>query len=297
MVEILSQYFKWVFREDFFIIALDRTGCYFFTDYLDDAVIGQQFSEALNDLALTEKQAVLCVVGRNSQFNYCSLELVGKFVLQATQKRKAVLTDSEIFEILDAYGIEKQERKIEQRNWANTDLFKQLKDSEFGLSEMQINEICRIRPNSVQQLRKLDVPDRFAMDILKQIEVSEKEESSLAIQALSHQPSPEFREDLVQKMIGRQAVAGTVCFVIALMCMAVSLSFVFPVIFAVTALVFAVKVKNRADSTAADFAFFLCWVLVIGTAVYGAVEHKELLMNLATKVANSSFYDITKWFK
>lgn len=106
MEELLKKYFKWVFTEDFFIVALDFTGCYLFTIHPEDEIIRKQAKAFQQAMQLKNKQCVVCVVGRKSDLNFCSWDLLSDFAMQATQKRSKVLTEGEIQSILDCYGIE-----------------------------------------------------------------------------------------------------------------------------------------------------------------------------------------------
>lgn len=107
METILKEYFTEVFREDFFVVALDRTGCYLFTDSSDDSETGLQFTDFLESMSLQKEQVCLCVIGRKSKYNYSDLQHLSEYVLKAKQRRKPVLTEKEIDSILQCYGIEK----------------------------------------------------------------------------------------------------------------------------------------------------------------------------------------------
>lgn len=107
METVLKEYFTEVFREDFFVVALDRTGCYLFTDSSDDSEIGRQFTDFLESISLRKEQVCLCVIGRKSKYNYSDFQHLSEYVLKAKQRRKPVLTDKEVNSILQCYDIEK----------------------------------------------------------------------------------------------------------------------------------------------------------------------------------------------
>ncbi len=293
MEEILRQYFKWVFKEDFFTVALDRTGCYFFTDCLDDNTIGQQYSMALEDLSLQERQVVLCVVGRESAYSYCGLELLGQFVLKATQGRSLVLSDKDIASILACYGVEQKVSTVERRDWSQTELFKQLVGNEFDLSETQINEICRIRPRSVYQLRALGVPDQYAVAILKEVEASVQEESSMSIEVLSHQTVPSFTKDEVKKMVERQFTTGCIFLVVALACAVLAVPFVITILLAILSMIFFGKVRKREDSAVTTILLMMCLLLIASVAGYTAWTNQEVLLDIFDKITSGTLYDLT----
>ncbi len=293
MEEILRQYFKWVFKEDFFTVALDRTGCYFFTDCLDDNTIGQQYSMALEDLSLQERQVVLCVVGRESAYSYCGLELLGQFVLKATQGRSLVLSDKDIASILACYGIEQKVSTVERRDWSQTGLFKQLVGNEFDLSETQINEICRIRPRSIYQLRALGVPDQHAVAILKEVEASVQEESSMSTEVLSHQTVPSFTKDEVKKMVERQFIMGCIFLVAALVCAVLAVPFVITILLVILSMVFFGKVKKREDSAVTTILLMMCLLLIASVAGYTAWTNQEVLLDIFDKITSGTLYDLT----
>lgn len=114
MEELLKKYFKWVFTEDFFVVALDYTGCYLFTADIEDSVVEEQRKAFCKAINLKNGQYLLCVVGRKSKFSFCSWELLDSFAMQATQKRRKVLTETEIQSILDCYGVETKNNVIRQ---------------------------------------------------------------------------------------------------------------------------------------------------------------------------------------
>lgn len=107
METVLKKYFTEVFREDFFVVALDRTGCYLFTDSSDDSGIERQFTDFLESMSLRKEQVCLCVIGRKSKYNYSDLQHLSEYVLKAKQRRRPVLAAKEIDSILHCYGIEK----------------------------------------------------------------------------------------------------------------------------------------------------------------------------------------------
>ena len=100
METVLKEYFTEVFREDFFVVALDWTGCYLFTDSSDDSEIGRQFTDFLESISLRKEQVCLCVIGRKSKYNYSDFQHLSEYVLKAKQRRKPVLTDKEVNSIL-----------------------------------------------------------------------------------------------------------------------------------------------------------------------------------------------------
>ncbi len=103
METILKDYFKWVFTEDFFTIALDVTGAYLFSDCADDEEIGEQFNQFKDALQLSDEECVLCVIGRKSKWNYCGVDYLSRWVMKASRAREAVFTQDDVKSILDCY--------------------------------------------------------------------------------------------------------------------------------------------------------------------------------------------------
>lgn len=146
---VIREYFTDVFREDFFVVALDRTGCYLFTDFPDDTVVGIQLSEFVSSMSLSEKQVCLCVIGRKSRFNYCDFYHLGEYVLKAKQRRKPVLTNKEIDSILECYGVSKVSAAGTYENFSESGIYKALAEcrNQYNLpvSDYQLNQLCKAK--------------------------------------------------------------------------------------------------------------------------------------------------------
>lgn len=103
--DILRKYFKYVFTEDFFTVALDATGCFLFSSHSDDTEITSQFNQFKSCQCLSDKQCVLCVVGRKSNLSYCSQHLLDSYIMKITQGRESVLSWEEQHSILECYKV------------------------------------------------------------------------------------------------------------------------------------------------------------------------------------------------
>lgn len=151
---IIEKYFTDVFREDFFVVALDRTGCYLFTDCCDDEEVRKQLAEFLSSMSLTKEQVCLCVIGRKSKFNYCDYQHLSEYVLKAKQRRKPVLSAKELDSILQCYGIRKAPTAEPYSNFSRSGLYKELLEyrNKNGLpvSDAQLNQLCKLKSESQQ---------------------------------------------------------------------------------------------------------------------------------------------------
>lgn len=176
MEEILKKYFKWVFREDFFTIALDHSGCYLFTKCENDDEVAEQYKQFREAMALEDRQINLCVLGRKSRFNYCSFEKLGNYVFQIIQHKGYQLTDSEIESILKTYCYEFSTERTDLRNKeivnerlraVLTKKFVEVDPPVLTVEQVEI--ICRMKVVSINFLYDLGIGEDDAFEVLEVI--------------------------------------------------------------------------------------------------------------------------------
>ena len=176
MEETLKKYFKWVFREDFFTIALDHSGCYLFTKSENDDEVAEQYKQFREAMALEDRQINLCVLGRKSRFNYCSFEKLGNYVFQIIQHKGYQLTDSEIESILKTYCYEFSTERTDLRNKETVNehlravLTKKFVEVDPPvLTVEQVEIICRMKVVSINFLYDLGIGEDDAFEVLEVI--------------------------------------------------------------------------------------------------------------------------------
>ena len=176
MEETLKKYFKWVFREDFFTIALDHSGCYLFTKSENDDEVAEQYKQFREAMALEDRQINLCVLGRKSRFNYCSFEKLGNYVFQIIQHKGYQLTDSEIESILKTYCYEFSTERTDLRNKETvnerlravlTKKFVEVNPPVLTVEQVEI--ICRMKVVSINFLYDLGIGEDDAFEVLEVI--------------------------------------------------------------------------------------------------------------------------------
>ena len=165
----LEKYLPYVFRDEHFVVGVDTTGCYLFAENGSDQDITAWAEELMDDLLLKSDEICLCVVGRESKYNYCSKKLLGKYASKAVRVRKPVFTNRDIKEILGAYGIS-LENKSFYADYSETKLFKEVQNvvgsHGWKLEEEIINKICYLKPEDFQSLKDLGVPDAVLAEVL-----------------------------------------------------------------------------------------------------------------------------------
>ncbi len=178
---ILKDYLMHVFCIEHFIVGLDCTGCYLFTEEeYDDAIA--EWVEDFKDAMALDEQVSVCVIGRKSKFNFCDRKLLGIYVSKAVSARKKVLSDTEIQEIMDAYGVCADENRF-FLDFHGTELFNHIKNSlkekGFPIDDQQLNEICRTKPKSTKELEHLGVHSSCVKMVLQIINTSAAEQPLL----------------------------------------------------------------------------------------------------------------------
>lgn len=168
MEDILKQYLSCVFTEEFFTVALDSTGCYLFTDCNDDNKIGEELADFKEQLGLSDKQISLCVIGRKSKYNYCSLELLPQYVLKAIQCRSVVIDWRTMQSIKKTFGIGIE---IVDNCFADSILYKKIQnfkltENAMDLSDDMITAICRDGICSDDGLARIGIPKKYHNQIL-----------------------------------------------------------------------------------------------------------------------------------
>ena len=159
MEDVLKKYFEWVFTEDFFTVALDYTGCYLFTDCDDDERIEQEVSDFKADLALKDEQINLCILDRQSRFNYCSSDLLGEYVFRVMRHRGKVLSLRELQSILQTFGYQKEEVVVMEKEQTATVLHRMLVHQFVPevLTVTQVDSICSKKVITKEFLQSLGV--------------------------------------------------------------------------------------------------------------------------------------------
>lgn len=176
MEEILKKYFSVVFTEEFFTVALDYSGCYLFTKCSSDEEVKREYLQFKDDLALEEKQINLCVIGRESKFNYCSLEQLDKYVYGAQKHRGKALTQQEIESIQDTFGYVPEKSEVKKECF-ESELYRKLiskfveveEGEEPVLTMEQVEILCRVRIVSLSFLHHVGVTTEHAEEVLNTI--------------------------------------------------------------------------------------------------------------------------------
>lgn len=213
--ETLGKYLQHVFREEHFVVGLDLTGCYLFAENGSDEEIAVWVKELKDDLCLKKSEVCLCVIGRESNYNYCSKKLLGKYLGKATKSRKAVFTNRDIEEILDAYNVG-TESPFFYADYSGTRLFGEIQNilDECGwdLDKSIINRICYLRPYNFQALKDLGIPEAAFADILECIHRSGLESPEELIHRKAYKVSDE--NIILQPKKGRRLAFRFLMFII-----------------------------------------------------------------------------------
>lgn len=156
LVTIVDKNFIDIIKDDVFVIGLDYTGLYAFTDNDSKSEISQEFYDLKKDLRLDDSIIVLCHVGTNAGYdNDVPLDKLEDWIMSKTAERPRCLTREILQSIEDCYN------DNEKEDQAIVDVLK-----EFRLSDMEIVEILDSQPKTLKELTMIGIDDEIAPQIL-----------------------------------------------------------------------------------------------------------------------------------
>lgn len=158
LINTVDNYFIEAINDDDFILGLDYTGVYVFTDSenRDDKALA--FYELKKDLQLTDKQAVLCYVG-SGHYGYpneTTLDELERWIREITMKRSRIFTGEDLQSIEDCYDDNSEEDLV---------IYDVLR--EYGLSDSIIQNLIDEEPRSVKDVKRLGVVDEIAGEVFE----------------------------------------------------------------------------------------------------------------------------------
>lgn len=158
LLDLIDQYFEITINDEFFILALDKTGVYAFTQSTNKPLIVDEFLEMERDLKLDKNQAVLCYVGNegNDYEESIRVEELEDWVCTKTAERSNVLNDRDFADIIKCYRAD----KIEEQQIVNV-------LREYNISDSVIKDLINKRPQNVKEVKQLGVVDEIAFDVFR----------------------------------------------------------------------------------------------------------------------------------
>lgn len=179
-IEIVDRYLQYAFKENDFIIGLDRAGVFLFTFNGDDVSVGEHTVELCKDLDLEPKQITICVLNRKSKYNYCDIELLPQYLHKAITARTGVLNQDDVVELADLYGVRKSKYYLD---FSETDLYRSLcqalKQRKETMPQDDLNTICREKVSDIRRLKQLNVPEDCIGTFINLVSIAKMESPKL----------------------------------------------------------------------------------------------------------------------
>lgn len=158
LIDVVDKYFFEVINDEDFVLGLDYTGIYAFTDSADKEDKSLAFYELKKDLRLSDSQAVLCYVGAQSPGyqNEVPLDNLEQWIRDCTMSRPRIFTRDVMNEIEACYDDNAEEDLV---------IYDVLR--EYGLSDAIIHDLVEEQPKSIREIKRLGVVDEVADDVFR----------------------------------------------------------------------------------------------------------------------------------
>lgn len=166
LIDELEGYFDIINDEDF-ILGIDKTGVYAFTDDVDVDVVLVKYSRMLKTLALKRSESVLCIVtDEEIQQNLPILNVVRpqeleRWVRKTAGARKTVFQENDIKSIFDCYF------ESEDDEDSMYDILR-----EFNLPEPVVISLVNDPPATVHDITRFGVDKQTAYEVLNTFQQS-----------------------------------------------------------------------------------------------------------------------------
>lgn len=144
LYELVSKSFSNVINTDSFVLGIDQTGVYAFTEQRSVIAANTALRELKEDLALSDEQVVLCIVSEDSVVTeHPTHENLNEWVLKESKKREKVLTQEAIKEIINCYNyVSVKEEKIKVLEQLG--LTREVSETISAYQQVTINDLARM---------------------------------------------------------------------------------------------------------------------------------------------------------
>lgn len=161
LVKTVDCYFETVINDEDFVLCLDNTGVYAFTEELDVEVVLLKFQRMLRTLSLKGQEAVLCLVTdeqveTTQVLNVATPENLEKWIRTKTGSRKRMLSDDDLLSIADCYF------EGEDDEDSISDLLRELE-----IPEAVILSLLEVNPITVGDVMKFGIDRETSYQVLR----------------------------------------------------------------------------------------------------------------------------------
>lgn len=158
LIDTIDRCFCEIINDQDFILGLDSTGVFAFTESTNKNDVQLSFYDLKKDLQLSDRQAVLCYVGEKHpgfkhEINLSELE---NWIRETTSKRPRIFTRDDLQSIENCYDGNSDE------DLSIVDVLR-----EYDLSDGVIHELIENKPTTVKAVKQLGVVDEVANDVFK----------------------------------------------------------------------------------------------------------------------------------
>lgn len=165
LINEIDSYFTRVINDEDFVLGIDKTGVYAFTEESDVDLVLLKFSRMLQTLALHSSDAVLCAISdtvrETAILHVTTLPSLELWIRETVGKRRRIFSEEDIASIVGCYF------EGEDDEDSICDLLR-----EFDLPEPVILSLLSERPNSLRDITKYGVPREVAYSVLQVFEES-----------------------------------------------------------------------------------------------------------------------------
>lgn len=158
LIDTVDRCFCEIINDQDFILGLDTTGVFAFTESSNKEEVQLSFYDLKKDLQLSDRQAVLCYVGeKHPGFkNEVLLTDLEDWIRETTSKRSRIFSRDDLQSIEDCYDGNSEE------DLSIVDVLR-----EYDLSDAIIHELIENKPTSVKAVKQLGVVDEVANDVFR----------------------------------------------------------------------------------------------------------------------------------
>lgn len=158
LITIVDKYFVETINDRDFVLGLDPTGVFAFTESSSRSKTIASLKELKEELSLCDDEVVLCYVGNplGVYQNEVTLDVLGQWVQETTASRPSIFNRADIQDIEDCYKIAGND---------DAQVINALR--EFNLTDGVIYHLMDNKPQNIWEVKELGVVDEVAAEVFE----------------------------------------------------------------------------------------------------------------------------------
>lgn len=258
LITVVDKYFVETINDQDFVIGLDPTGVFVFTESTNIREVNNDFRELKEDLDLNDKESILCFIGKplGVYQNEVTLDELGDWIREVTISRPTIFNRADLQDIEDCY------KTAADDELSLVDVLR-----EYNLPDGIIYHLIDKKPQNIREVKELGVVDEIAVDVFKILQDGIYEQKS---QEGGRVPSG--ITVTLSSYLKRQAIKCLVFEMLACVILAITKYFLAAFIVSVTGFCMMRKAICKSNQLTVKYVVFLSSILMFVTAFVGCIK-------------------------